>query len=65
MSIVAYHTTPSINYYAKRRKSDIIFSIHMMCDQLKIERPLTAELEKKTNYELAWQALRLHAQFPE
>lgn len=65
MAIVEIRTTVSHRYYEKKRKSDIIHAIHTMCDQLQIERTPSAELEKKTNYELAGLALRLHAQFPE
>lgn len=65
MAIVEIKTTVSIRYYEKKRKSDIIHAIHMMCDQLKLPRPATAELLDKTNRDLAWVAIRLHDQFPE
>uniref|UniRef100_A0AB74UH29 Uncharacterized protein n=1 Tax=Caulobacter phage BL57 TaxID=3348355 RepID=A0AB74UH29_9VIRU len=65
MAIVEIKTTVSHRYYEKKRKSDIIHAIHMMSDQLKIERTPTCELEAKTNYDLARIAMGLHAQFPE
>ncbi|AFU87388.1 hypothetical protein CcrMagneto_gp218 [Caulobacter virus Magneto] len=65
MAIVEIRATASHRYYEKRRKSDIIHAIHMMSDQLKIERTPTCELETKTAYELARIAMGLHAQFPE
>ncbi|AXQ68413.1 hypothetical protein HOT99_gp204 [Caulobacter phage CcrBL10] len=65
MAIVEIRATVSHRYYEKKRKSDIIHAIHMMCDQLKIERVPTAKLTVKTNYELARIAIDLHNKFPE
>lgn len=65
MAIVEIHATASHRYYAKRRKSDIIHSIHMMCDALKIKRPASKDLEPETANQLATRAMKLHALFPE
>lgn len=65
MAIVEIKATVSFRYYEKKRKSDIIHAIHMMSDQLKIERTPSRVLEGETAAQLARRAIALHNLFPE
>lgn len=64
MAIVEYRSEVSRKYYMRRTKSEIAARINMMRSQLKLEPLDERRITKLDKYNLASEALRMHAMLP-